>query len=127
MIVTNIANRVFGLDGNVNLKPNIPTILPETPDFLARVERLRKAGIVQVEFDRLPSTPVGPDKTMVEVILPVQEEQIAPPVLAQKEIEVSAEVVDSAAPAITEEAPSGGQESQVATVPKTKTKKERKA
>ena len=74
MKVTNLTDRVLGLDGYIHFKPKSSTILIDTPENMERALRLQKAGLVKVEVEKLPPVTYMPAPEPVdEVTSPVEE------------------------------------------------------
>ena len=99
MKVTNLTERVLGLDGIINFKPKESRQVPETNDLMERVMRLKNAGMVHVEFDEVPEAPVP---TLVDVVVPPVQDTVPEP----EQVQTQEDVTEAPVEEVVEEATS---------------------
>jgi hypothetical protein len=98
MFVTNLTKSKLGIDGRVELRPGEENrFVEDTPDLVARVKRLKGAGLVTVKFDE---GLVKPEPSKVDVPKAEPVKQVADKVepakeVTEKAVEAPIQVVDT--------------------------------
>lgn len=79
MLVTNLTNGTVGLDGIINFGPKASRDLPETQDYVERAQKLQRAGLVQIKFEKTPVAEIiEPVTSKVENVLAVLNDEKPP-------------------------------------------------